>query len=124
MDRRLTAVGGASRAAALTLVCAAVCGLAVCAGAFGELPDPTRPPSYPYGGLEGARPWDLTSTLIAPGRRVAVLNGRVVREGGRVDGMAVVKIGAGEVVLRGEGRRLVIPLVPQPVKRLVTKGAR
>lgn len=75
------------------------------------LSDPTAPDARP-----GATPsaggvvWRLQFTLVAPGRRVAILNGIRVREGDVVAGATVVRIGAGEVLLRVGGRRVRVPM--------------
>jgi len=87
-----------------------------------QLADPTRPPAYQGSGARAERPWDLTSTLVSPGRRVAVINGQVVHEGGHIDGMTVVTIRADKVILRGPGGRETVPLVEQAVKAPV-RGA-
>jgi MSHA biogenesis protein MshK len=68
-----------------------------------NLPDPTRPPASL--GLETAEMAPpvgpiLQSTLISPGRRQAIINGRVVRVGDKVGSAEVAEIREGEVVLR------------------------
>jgi len=77
------------------------------------LEDPTRPPGLrpvPAAGetarrRAGAR-WVLQSTLIAPGRRLAMVNRRTVTVGGRVNGARVVAILPASVVLEHQGRRI------------------
>lgn len=94
------------------------------AAAQAELNDPTRPPDYStaprqQGAAPAAAPengWDLTSTLVSPARRLAVINGRVVTAGSRLGHMTVREIGSGRVVLEGEGRRQVLTLLGGAVK--------
>jgi len=72
-----------------------------------ELPDPMRPPDFESEAADEAeqaspRPsLTLQSTLIAPGRRSAVINGRSVEVGAAVAGVRVVAIHATKVRLRG-----------------------
>lgn len=79
--------------------------------------DPLRPPGYGASGgsaqaEEDARfdasAWTLNSTLVARDRRTAIINGRNVREGGRVGGATVLTIESGRVVLDYRGRRFSI----------------
>ncbi len=81
------------------------------------LRDPLRPPGY---GAAASAPeqqqqarfdasaWRLASTLVARERRAAIINGRNVREGGRVGGATVVEIESGRVTLDYRGRRFTI----------------
>lgn len=82
---------------------------AVAAGA--ELRDPLRPPvtvsASPASSFNAAA-WRLSSTLVAEGRRVAIINGRTVRVGDRVGGARVLAIDAGRVRLDYRGRRFTI----------------
>lgn len=103
-----------ARPAVLAVLCVLACGLAA-APAAGRLADPTRPPGYGGDG-QFQRPWNLTSILVSPRRRLAVINGEVVREGGRIDGMTVIRIRDDRVILKGLGGRETVPLVVRPVK--------
>ena len=93
--------------------------------AAADLSDPTRPPDYAAapaadGAAAAAEPqrgWDLTSTLVSPSRRLAVINGRVVTPGARLGRMTVRGISSGRVVLEGEGRKQVLTLLGTPVTR-------
>jgi len=58
----------------------------------------------------GGGVWQLQFTLVAPGRRVAIINGVMVREGDVVAGARVVSIGPGNVLLKVNGRRLRVPM--------------
>jgi MSHA biogenesis protein MshK len=104
------------------------------AAATAQLPDPTRPPDFliqaasqqggvmPAGGVVSSG-WDLTSTLVSPQRKLAVINGQVVTQGGKIGDMTVKDIGTGEVVLTGGGHTEVIELVGQDIKTRVKDGA-
>lgn len=73
--------------------------------------DPLRPPGWDAsGGGDGfdAGAWRLASTLIAEGRRVAIVNGRAVRAGDVVGGARVLAIAPGRVELDYRGRRFTI----------------
>lgn len=100
-----------------TYICAApVTALAQAGEIPNGLPDPTRP--Y-HGG--GRTPADLSSMLkvqsilIAHDRRSAVINGRIVAEGSRVNGARVETIGADHVRLDYQGTKITLPLLRQDV---------
>lgn len=82
--------------------------------------DPTRPPavlSAPAGnqsepGSSGGEP-QLQSILVSlkpGGRRVAVIDGKTLREGGKIGGAVVESIRPTEVVLRKGNQRQVLKL--------------
>lgn len=86
------------------------------------LRDPTRPPGMAVPGRSGAPAptrWVLSSTLIAPGRRLATINGRTVAVGEHIAGAVVEAIWPAQVRLRSEGREFVVELLPGSVKRPV-----
>jgi len=108
--------------AAAALLLAA--GLGVRADA--TLKDPTRPPTIQSAGrtvATRAAPWHLTSTLISPERRIAVINRRSVETGQRVGGALVVWIGPGRARLRHNGREFTLRLLPWEVKTPVPRDA-
>ena len=82
--------------------------------------DPTRPPNV--SSEEGAAATmqagpRLESVLIAPDRRLAVINGQQVRLGGKYGEGQVVQITETEVVIRnGEGTQT-LRLLPEAQKR-------
>lgn len=89
-------------------------------GAEPALGDPTRPTALhaaaPDAAAAPAGPrWRLQSTLVADDRRLAVINGRTVSRGDRVDGAQVVEIGDGGVTLELAGRRLQLHVVPPAI---------
>lgn len=78
--------------------------------------DPTRPPiaAEPAGisgGSLGAP--RLESVLIAPDRRIAVIDGQQVTLGARIAGGQVVRITETEVVIRGAERLETLRLFPE-----------
>jgi MSHA biogenesis protein MshK len=98
----------------------------LCCGTAGaaSLPDPTRPPEtlapragpglgLPYAAL-GAGP-HLQSVLVAPhagGRRIAVIDGQMVRLGGSYKGAVLTRVSDTEVVLSRGSARQVLKLFP------------
>jgi MSHA biogenesis protein MshK len=84
------------------------------------LVDPTRPPmavgepnvkeSAPTPGPK------LQSVLISPSRRVAVISGSTVVQGGKYGGATVAAITEGTVLLRYADRKQTLHLIPDVVK--------
>jgi MSHA biogenesis protein MshK len=72
--------------------------------------DPTRPPgatilkqlAYPIAKPSG---WLLSSTLIASERKLATINGKIVRKGERVNGAVLVDVQALNVTLRKNNKK-------------------
>lgn len=89
------------------------------------LADPMRPPAAaaaspePGEATKGAA--RLQSVLISPSRRVAVIDGRVVREGERVGDATLVSIAASHVLLRGPGGRETLKLIPVVQKKPIPR---
>jgi len=82
--------------------------------------DPMRPPSA--AGIDAPGPTSadgprLESVLIAPDRRIAVINGQQVSVGGKVGSGEVVRITESEVVIRGAGGDAILKLVPEYMQR-------
>lgn len=98
------------------LILAAALGVS---GNSAAVPDPTRPPTpeeiRAWHDQEAgqALAWRLESVLISDRRRVAVINGRAVRVGDRVDGALVTAISPGSVTLNAEGGTLELTLARQ-----------
>ena len=82
--------------------------------------DPTRPPAaseaagFPAGSPAGPR---LESILIAPDRRIAVINGETVVLGGQTGAGEVTRITETEVVIRGPEGEQTLRLFPQVADR-------
>lgn len=93
----------------------------------GALVDPTRPPnmSVESGVGEPAAPTGprLQSVLISPTRRVAVISGSTVVQGGKYGNATVASISEGAVLLRYADRRETLQLIPGVTKRERLTGA-
>jgi MSHA biogenesis protein MshK len=108
----------AKRVIAARLFCAVVAASASTAAvAQAGLPDPTRPPSATAEDTarsvvtQGARsPSRVQSVLISPERKIAVIDGRTVALGARIDDAVVVGIAETGVTLRRGNRTEVLPL--------------
>lgn len=92
-------------------------GLLAAGAAWGQsgFGDPTRPTSLsePEPEAAAAAPgprWRLQSTLVAEDRRVAVINGRTVAQGARVDGARLLEVRPDGVTLEEDGRTIVLRL--------------
>jgi MSHA biogenesis protein MshK len=87
----------------------------------GALVDPTRPPSAASesSAKESAAPAgpQLQSVLISPTRRVAVISGSTVVQGGKYGNATVVAISEGAVLLRYADRRETLHLIRRVLKR-------
>ncbi|MGH8442345.1 MAG: hypothetical protein ACRETF_05525 [Nevskiaceae bacterium] len=76
-----------------------------------QLGDPTQPtrmdePQQAARAAQSGPRWRLQSTLVADDRRLAVINGRTVAQGERIDGATVRDVRPGGVTLEVEGRRV------------------
>jgi MSHA biogenesis protein MshK len=85
--------------------------------AQGALPDPTRPPAASVdegtrtGPARDTRPGHrVQSVLISPERKLAVIDGRTVLLGGRIDDATVVAITETGVTLRRGEQTEMLPL--------------
>jgi MSHA biogenesis protein MshK len=105
-------------AAALALALALLAGWGAQAAPFG---DPTRPPGAgaqaEAGGGDTALGPRLQSVLIAPNRRVAVIDGQAVPLGGHYGDGRVIRITENEVVLQAGEERRTLKLFPDVDKR-------
>lgn len=85
------------------------------------LVDPTRPPVVASEPAEKALSApagpQLQSVLISPTRRVAVISGNTVVQGGNYGSAKVVAISEGTVLLRYADRKETLHLLPGVVKR-------
>jgi MSHA biogenesis protein MshK len=59
----------------------------------------------------------LESVLIAPDRRIAVINGQQYTEGATFGDGRILRISESEVVIRAPGRDQALKLYPQDIKR-------
>ena len=85
------------------------------ASAAAELGDPTRP--TPLGTEQEtvraatAPRWQLQSTLVADTRRLAVINGKTVSQGGAIEGATLVEVRPDGVTLEHDGRSIRLRLL-------------
>lgn len=86
-----------------------------------QFDDPTRPPSF--SGLasgaaqdSGAPAWQLSSILVSPQRRLAIINGKTVRQGDHINNARVLKIRITGVTLRTSKETFTVKLLPVRVK--------
>jgi len=98
----------------LALAAALVGALAAApAAADSALPDPTRPAVQRSATAQAPAPrWHLESTLVSPERRLAVIDGRMVRAGDRLGDAQVLEIGPDQVTLRSDERIVHLRLLP------------
>ncbi|GIX22277.1 MAG: hypothetical protein KatS3mg121_1060 [Gammaproteobacteria bacterium] len=75
------------------------------------LVDPMRPDGAAAPSAAGAAALRLQAVLVSPGRRLAVINGRVLREGERIAGARLLRIAERAVELERGGRRIVLRTV-------------
>jgi hypothetical protein len=100
--------------------------LAACAARAADAP--VHDPMQPYrlvagpGGAIAAPRFALTAVLIAPTRRVAIVNGRPYERGETVDGAEIVRIEPDAVHLREHGNELVVPLGHAGVAAKTSRG--
>jgi hypothetical protein len=87
------------------------------AGAVAADEPPIRDPMRPFGrgsaagaAIAAAPRFALTAVLIAPTRRIAIVNGKPYSQGESVDGAEIVAIEQGAVRLREHGADLVVSL--------------
>lgn len=106
MARRLSALAAASAIGASALTALAA-----------PFADPTRPPSSDGGTTEAPVGPRVESILIAPDRRIAVVNGQEVTIGSRIGGGEVVRISESEVRIRKPGGEESLKLFTTPARR-------
>lgn len=75
-----------------------------------NLVDPTRPDG---GGVYAPTGPVLESTMVSAGRKLAIIDGRVVGVGGRVGSATVTDIGPYQVILTHAGHETHLRLVPK-----------
>jgi MSHA biogenesis protein MshK len=106
-----------NRALVLLLLCYA----AAASPQSGALVDPTRPPTLTTDsgrGKSAARSGpQLQSVLISPTRRVAVISGSTVVQGGKYGNATVASISEGAVLLQYADRKETLHLIPGVMKR-------
>ena len=95
-----------------------------------DLPDPTRPPSMSHASVApraersaAAGVPQLDSILISPSRRVAVIEGQIVREGDSVAGARIISIRPYSVRLRGGKGLFTLRMSDPSVKLEASEGS-
>jgi MSHA biogenesis protein MshK len=84
---------------------------------FAELRDPTRPEGFVDKSTEvRTDSLELNAIFISSQRKVAVINGQVVKVGDEVSGVKVISIDENSVELEGADNRMTLYLVSTPVK--------
>jgi MSHA biogenesis protein MshK len=101
---------------ALALVASALAGAAPAA----PFADPTQPPAIRGDQAVASGGPRIESILIAPDRRLAVINGQQVTIGSRIGSNVVVRISETEVVLRGAEGEQTLKLFPELARDAVT----
>lgn len=96
--------------------------------AANDLADPTRPPDYRKPVVTRSAPslpaMELTSIMISPERRVAIIDGHSLRQGATHRGLRIVAIESDRVRLEGAAGNVTLKLLPTAVKRAVRKVSR
>lgn len=107
------------------------CCLAIASGVFlapaarADFRDPTRPPTARSGKIHhrshavGRSRWTLTSTVVSPGRRLAVVNGTTMKVGQYLNGARLVEIFPHAVMLRRGSREFTLRFSSGRVKASV-----
>jgi MSHA biogenesis protein MshK len=116
----------------LLSIAACCCALIAPQLAAANLPDPTSPPAaYLSGsGVQQGMPQPaagglvLQSVMISSGRRVAVISGQPVSQGGKYGDLQVVRISESEVVLQGSGGTQTLKLFPGVEKKMTSRANR
>jgi MSHA biogenesis protein MshK len=79
--------------------------------------DPTYPLSSAMGIQSTGGRWVLSSILISPTRKIAIINGQVLQRGDKIETFRIQAIEPHRVVLRNETDQKILALLPQSVKR-------
>lgn len=88
-----------------------------------QFDDPTRPPNFSGFASNaaqdsGAPAWQLSSILVSPQRRLAIINGKTVRQGDQINNARVLKIRTTGVTLRTSKETFTVKLLPARVKTI------
>jgi len=84
-----------------------------------QLDDPTRPVNIvntTTSATAVTSSWDLSSILVSPQRRVAIINGKTVKSGETLAGAKVLMINETSVKLKYRGEIILLKLFPHSVK--------
>ena len=93
-----------------------------------QLQDPTRPPDYSTvsaqkEAVDATTAWTLSSILISPERRVAIINGSAVQVGDSVGDVKVISIDSAEVLILQGNKQIALTLIPETFRTRIEKRA-
>ena len=93
--------------------------LAMHSATAATLSDPTQPSGTPSANtsVAGAGSWKLSATRITPAKRVAVINGQQVAEGGLIGTARVLRVSHAQVKLDAQGEIVTLRLLQSEVKK-------
>lgn len=81
--------------------------------------DPMRPPTATIGAAaSGAPQWHVTGILVSQGRRLAMVNNRLLGVGDRVNGARIKAIYANAVELDIGGRAITVNAVRESIRKI------
>jgi MSHA biogenesis protein MshK len=115
--------------AARNVVALAVIALVAASAVAQALPDPTRPPASlapaaePGADAPSSMAPTLQSVIVAPNRKIAVINGQAVKLGEKYGDARVVKIAETEVVLKNGSELQTLKLFPSIEKKVAGHAA-
>jgi MSHA biogenesis protein MshK len=98
-------------------ICAFVIAILYSGMSFAELRDPTRPADYVDTGVESVSALELNAVMISPNRKIAIINGQIVKIGDEVSGSKVTSIEQNYVELEGADTKMTLFLLTTPVKK-------
>lgn len=75
--------------------------------------DPTRPANIKSAAVVQAKDFVVSSIMVAPGRRYAIVNGKSVKAGDKIKGAKVVSIRPNVVILNSQGNLVKVYLYPR-----------
>lgn len=83
-----------------------------------DIGDPMRPSYLPASSTSGKRAptWRVESIVVSPDRRIAVINGKSLAVGDRIQGARVIAIDAYAVTLEMDGKRRQLTLTDARIK--------
>jgi len=82
-----------------------------------ELLDPTRPPNLEkVAKVRKDGVYTLTAIYYSQGRKLAIINGKLVKKGDTINGGRVKEISPNVVHIQGPGKPIVLPLVKHTIK--------
>ncbi|MDH5572316.1 MAG: hypothetical protein OEY89_11155 [Gammaproteobacteria bacterium] len=104
----------------IIVLCFSAMGLAMQVRAE-QLDDPTRPSGYAKASSDKNRSgksvsWELNAIKIDSENRMAIVNGRTVKEGGWINNAKVIEILPAQVKMQTESGVFIVKLVKQQVK--------